>query len=289
MSELASESGGTARENRAGGRATSPAAAPAISVENLTISYETNSGARYVAVLDVNFSVAREQFVAIVGPSGCGKSTILNAIAGLLRPSAGAISVMGEPLRGTNRHAVYMFQQDALLPWKTIRDNVALGLRLRGRLGPAERRLVAEWLERVRLEDFGALYPRQLSGGMRKRAYIAQTWIVRPDIVLMDEPLSALDVHTRRLIEEELLDIWRSSGSTVLFVTHDLEEAIALADQVIVLSAGPAAGVVGVHEVPLGRPRDLINLKTDPGFAGVYAGIWESLRGEVVRSYDSRR
>lgn len=265
------------------------AAAPAISVENLTISYETSSGP-YVAVRDVSFSVAREKFVAIVGPSGCGKSTILNATAGLIPPTAGAISVLGEPpLRGINQHAVAMFQQDALLPWKTVWDNVALGLRLRGRLGPAERRLVTEWLRRVRLENFGALYPRQLSGGMRKRAYIAQTWIVRPDIVLMDEPLSALDVHTRRLVEQELLGIWQSSGSTVLFVTHDLEEAITLADQVIVLSAGPAAGVVGVYDVPLDRPRDLIDLKTDPRFAEVYASIWESLRNEVVRSHDSRR
>jgi NitT/TauT family transport system ATP-binding protein len=264
--------------------------APAISVENLTISYETNSGGQYVAVRDASFSVAREKFVAIVGPSGCGKSTVLNAIAGLIPPTAGSISVMGEPpLRGTNEHAVYMFQQDALLPWKTVWDNVALGLRLGGRLGPAERRLVTEWLTRVRLEDFGGHYPRQLSGGMRKRAYIAQTWILRPDIVLMDEPLSALDVHTRRLVEGELLEIWQATGNTVVFVTHDLEEAITLADQVIVLSAGPAAGVVGVYDVPLGRPRDLIDLKTDPRFAEIYASIWESLRNEVVRSYGSHR
>lgn len=264
-------------------------AAPALTVESLTISYDTNSGGNYVAVRDVSFSVTRGSFVAIVGPSGCGKSTILNAIAGLFRPAAGVISVMGEPLRGINKRAVYMFQQDALLPWKTIRENVALGLRLRGRPGPAERRLVTEWLERVQLGNCGAMYPRQLSGGMRKRAYIAQTWIVQPDIVLMDEPLSALDVHTRRLIEEEFLEIWRASGSTVIFVTHDLEEAIALADQVIVLSAGPETRVVGIYEVPLDRPRDLINLRTDPRFAETYASIWESLRNEVVRSYDPSR
>jgi NitT/TauT family transport system ATP-binding protein len=264
-------------------------ATPAISVENLTISYETNSGGSFTAVHDVSFSVADGSFVAIVGPSGCGKSTILNAVAGLTRPAAGVISIMGQPLRGINKRAVSMFQQDALLPWKTCWDNVALGLRLRGRLGQAERQLVAEWLTRVRLENCGAMYPRQLSGGMRKRAYIAQTWIVQPDIVLMDEPLSALDVHTRRLIEEELLEIWQSSGGTVVFVTHDLEEAIALADQVIVLSAGPSTRVVGTYDVPLDRPRDLINLKTDPRFAEIYASIWRTLRNEVARSYDSRQ
>lgn len=262
------------------------AGVPAIGVEHLTVCYETNDGSAYTAVRDVSFSVERGSFVAIVGPSGCGKSTILNAIAGLSRPESGSITILGEPLRGINRHAVYMFQQDALLPWKTVWDNVALGLRLRGRIGAQQRRLVDDWLRRVGLSAFAGSYPRQLSGGMRKRTYIAQTWIVEPDIVLMDEPLAALDIHTRQLIEEEILEIWQASGSTVAFVTHDLEEAIALADQVIVLSAGPASRVAGCYPVSLERPRELTSLKTDPRFTQIYGHIWETLRKEVMRSYD---
>ncbi|MGF7236404.1 MAG: ABC transporter ATP-binding protein [Frankia sp.] len=254
-------------------------------LDDLRLSYSTKNGGHYVAVQDLDLRIERGSFVALVGPSGCGKSTVLNAIAGLIRPESGRVQVFGEPLVGLNRHAVYMFQQDSLLPWKTVRGNVGLGLRLRGRLGPAEHALIDEWLRRVGLTAFGDAYPSQLSGGMRKRTSIAQTWIVGPDIVLMDEPLSALDVHTRQLIETELLSIWSTSGTTVVFVTHDLEEAVALADRVVVLSAGPASRVVGMYDVPLERPRDLIDLKTDPRFIDTYRRIWQDLREEVIRGY----
>ena len=237
----------------------------------------------YTAIRDVTFEVAGGSFVAVVGPSGCGKSTLLNLAAGLLTPSEGAVEVFGQPLQGLNRRAGYMFQQDALLPWKTVVDNVGLGLVLRG-TDAAETAL--DWVRRVGLGEFAHAYPSQLSGGMKKRAAIAQSWIVDPDILLMDEPFSALDVHTRLRMETVLLDLWTASPKTVLFVTHDLEEALALADEVVVLAAGPASNVVGRYTVDLPRPRDLIDIRAQPRFAELYREIWSLLREEVLRSYE---
>jgi NitT/TauT family transport system ATP-binding protein len=179
-----------------------------------------------------------------------------------------------------------MFQQDALLPWKTVRDNVALGLTLGGMARADANPRADAWLERVGLSAFAAHYPSQLSGGMRKRAIMAQNWIIDRGIVLMDEPFSALDVHTRQQMESELLSLWddRATKKTVLFVTHDLEEAIALADEVVILSAGPAARVVGRHRVTLDRPRDLLELRTEPAFVDLYRTVWAVLRDEVIRS-----
>jgi len=222
--------------------------------------------------------------VAIVGPSGCGKSTLLNLAAGLLPPTDGVVRVFGQPLVGLNRRATYMLQQDALLPWKTVRDNVALGLVLGGSSNPAARARADEWLARVGLSAFASHFPAQLSGGMRKRVAMAQQWIVNRDILLMDEPFSALDVHTRHRMETELLALWEGSGKTVVFVTHDLEEALALADEVVVLSAGPASRVLSRHGVPLPRPRDLFELRADATFVELFRDVWSSLRHEVMRS-----
>ena len=214
--------------------------------------------------------------------------------------------VDGEPLAGLNRRATYMFQQDALLPWKTVRENVALGLTLSG-VAKAEAHARADaWLSRVGLAPFAAHYPAKLSGGMRKRVVMAQNWIIDRGMLLMDEPFSALDVHTRQRMETELLELWDGQGGdtgpplqpmvradrrvgpaarkTVVFVTHDLEEAIALADEVVVLSAGPAARVVARHPVTLERPRDLLELRTAPAFVDLYRALWAVLREEVVRS-----
>jgi NitT/TauT family transport system ATP-binding protein len=177
-----------------------------------------------------------------------------------------------------------MFQQEALLPWKTVRDNVALGLTLGGAARADARKRADAWLARVGLGSFASHYPSQLSGGMRKRAVMAQNWIIDRPIVLMDEPFSALDVHTRQQMESELLAIWDESAKTVLFVTHDLEEAIALADEVVVLSAGPGARIVARHQVTLDRPRDLMELRTTPSFVELYRTIWAVLREQVIRS-----
>ena len=240
----------------------------------------------YTAVEQISLDVAEGRFVSIVGPSGCGKSTVLNMMAGLAPPSDGVVEVFGEQLAGINRRASYMFQQDALLPWKTVLDNIRLGLTFQG----ANARQAADearvWIERVGLAGFGDRYPYQLSGGMRKRVAMAQCWIVNPDMVLMDEPFSALDVHTRLRMEGEILGLWTGSGKTVVFVTHDLEEAISLSDEVILLSAGPGSRVVGRYPVDLARPRNLIDIKTEPRFMELFRAIWSDLREEVLKSYE---
>lgn len=257
----------------------------AIRLEGLTKRFSSDTGT-YTAVQEISLDVQRGTFMSLVGPSGCGKSTILNMVAGLTKPSAGTVQIFGEPLTGINSRASYMFQQDALLPWKTVEENIAIGLQFRRRPAREAIELARTWVRRVGLEGFGASFPYQLSGGMRKRVAMAQSWIVNPDIVLMDEPFGALDVHTRQRMEGEILDLWAESGKTVLFITHDLEEAIALSDQVVVLSAGPGSRVVGCHTVDLPRPRNLIDLKTDPCFTELYRVIWSDLRQEVLKSYE---
>lgn len=257
---------------------------PALALHDVVKRFGTHT-----AIDGVSLDVAAGAFVSIVGPSGCGKSSLLNIIAGLLPMSSGRLDVFGEPLIGINRRATYMFQQDALLPWKTVQVNVQFGPMLRGDSPTDASARAQSWLERVGLKGCGHLYPHQLSGGMRKRVALAQCWIVQPDLILMDEPFSALDVHTRLRMESEILDLWSGSGATVVFVTHDLEEAIALSDQVFLLSAGPGSRLVGRYVVDLPRPRQLIDLKADAHFHRVYRTIWNDLRQEVLDSYDRTR
>ncbi len=243
----------------------------------------------YAALEGITLEIPAGRFLSIVGPSGCGKSTLLNMTAGLTRPSEGTVEIFGRALDGINRHASYMFQQDALLPWKTVRENILLGLTFRGREGAAAAEQAAAWIHRVGLDGFAASYPYQLSGGMRKRVSMAQCWIVEPEMVLMDEPFAALDVHTRLRMQSEILDLWAGSDKTVVFVTHDLEEAISLSDEVVVLSAGPGSRMIGRYPVDLPRPRPLIDIKTEPRFVELYRAIWSDLRGEVLKSYERNR
>ena len=261
------------------------AAVAAVRLRDQSRSFKSEAGV-YTAVKDINFEAKGGSFLSLVGPSGCGKSTILDMIAGLLAPSMGSVEVFGTPLRGLNKRASYMFQQDSLLPWKTVEENIVLGLQFRRKERGEAIESVGAWVRRVGLEGFEKSYPYQLSGGMRKRVSMAQSWIVDPDIILMDEPFGALDVHTRQRMEGQILDLWAGSGKTVLFITHDLEEAIALSDQVIVLSAGPASRVVASHIVDLPRPRNLMDIKTGPRFADLYRIIWSDLREEVLKSYE---
>jgi NitT/TauT family transport system ATP-binding protein len=244
-------------------------------------------GERYTAVRDVSVQVAAGEFVAVVGPTGCGKSTLLNMAAGLLEPSSGSVSVHGQPLSGINRRAGYMFQAESLMPWRTAEQNVQAGLEFRG--VPDATARARDWLRRVGLGGFGDRYPHQLSGGMRKRASLAQTLALDPDIILMDEPFSALDIQTRQLMENEVLAIWQGGGGgqrkAVLFITHDLDEAIALSDRVVVLSAGPASHPIGEFAIDLPRPRDVAEIKTSPRFIELHAAIWAVLREEVQRGY----
>jgi NitT/TauT family transport system ATP-binding protein len=254
---------------------------PAIAFDNVTIRMGTPGGPALTVATGLSLDIPDGRFVAIVGPSGCGKSTLLNLAAGLLFAPEGTVRVFGEPLTGINPHAAYLFQQDALLPWRTVLDNVVLGPVIRG----APRREAASdarhWLARVGLKGFEDRFPHQLSGGMRKRVALAQSWIVGPRILLMDEPFSALDVQTRQVMETELLGIWQETRKTVLFVTHDLEEAIALADQVVVLSARPAR-IKGVYPVDLARPRDVAEIRMIPEFVAMYNRIWADLRTEIA-------
>jgi NitT/TauT family transport system ATP-binding protein len=258
----------------------------AVAFENVTIRCSAPSGEAHTVARDISLAIPEGTFVAVVGPSGCGKSTLLNAAAGLLFPPEGRVRIFGEALAGINPHAAYLFQQDALLPWRSVLDNVMLGLAFRHVPRAEASREARRWIARVGLAGFEDRFPHQLSGGMRKRAAVAQSWIVDPRILLMDEPFGALDVQTRQNMENELLDLWQESRKTVLFVTHDLEEAIALADKVVVLTAGPAR-IKGVYDVELRRPRDVVEIRLNPDFNSLYQRIWADLRSEVQRSQEA--
>jgi NitT/TauT family transport system ATP-binding protein len=242
-------------------------------------------GQRYTAVQDVSLTVGDGEFVSVVGPTGCGKSTLLNVAAGLLEPSSGSVQVFGRPLAGLNRRAGYMFQTESLMPWRTARRNVMAGLEFRGLPEAEARRQAEDWLKRVGLGGFGDRYPHQLSGGMRKRTSLAQTLALDPDIILMDEPFSALDIQTRQLMENEVLDLWAAKKKAVLFITHDLDEAIAMSDRVVVLSAGPASHPIGEFGIDLARPRDVAEVRTSPRFIELHQAIWDVLREEVLKGY----
>ncbi len=258
---------------------------PAIDLHNVTKRFRTPSGGVYTALRDLTMSVAHGEFCAIVGPTGSGKSTTLSLISGLERPSAGEVRVMGQTVEGIDPRIGYVFQTDAVFPWKNVLSNVATGPMFRHQPKAEVLARAREWLARVGLAGFEDRYPHQLSGGMRKRVALAQTFINEPQILLMDEPFSALDVQTRNLMGGELLQLWSTSSASVVFVTHDLEEAIALADRVIVLTAGPAT-VKGIYTVDLPRPRNVAEISFDPHFIDLYHDIWEDLRNEVMISYE---
>jgi NitT/TauT family transport system ATP-binding protein len=238
---------------------------------------------RYTAVRDVTLTVGAGEFVSVVGPTGCGKSTLLNVAAGLLAPSSGTVQVFGQALAGINTRAGYMFQAESLMPWRTALANVMAGLEFRG-VADAQAQ-AEEWLRRVGLGGFGDRYPHQLSGGMRKRTSLAQTLALDPDIILMDEPFSALDIQTRQLMENEVLALWAAKRKAVLFITHDLDEAIAMSDRVVVLSAGPASRPIGEFVVDLERPRDVAEVRVSPRFIELHQAIWAVLRDEVLKGY----
>ena len=265
-------------------------AAPALALEGITCTFgpSTRGALPYTALLEASLQIGRGEFVSIVGPTGCGKSTLLNVSAGLLAPTAGTVRVDGRPLAGLNRDAGYIFQADALMPWRDARANVAAGLQFRGGERGETLRRAEEWLARVGLAGFGDRYPPQLSGGMRKRVALAQTLILDPKIILMDEPFSALDVQTRQLMENELLDLWSADRKSVVFITHDLEEAISLSDRVIVLSAGPASRPIGQFPIGLPRPRDVAEVRLTRSFLELHREIWELLKAEVLKGHAQR-
>ncbi len=257
----------------------------AIELRHVTKRFLTPAGTAYTALRDLDLAVQDGEFCAVVGPTGCGKSTTLALISGLEPPSEGEVLVGGAPVRSVGRDVGYVFQVDAVFPWKSVLDNVATGPRFRGMERREADERARDWIKRVGLSGFERYYPHQLSGGMRKRAALAQTLINEPRILLMDEPFSALDVQTRTLMENELLQLWSATGASVVFVTHDLEEAIALADRVVVITAGPGT-VKGVYRVDLPRPRNVAEIRFEPEFSRIYHEIWDDLRDEVLVSYE---
>jgi len=263
----------------------------ALSLDNITCTFISREGGgqRYTAVRESTLTVAAGEFVSVVGPTGCGKSTLLNVGAGLLSPTSGQIKVFGEPLKGINRRAGYMFQGEALLPWRNALDNVKAGLEFAHVPAAEADERGREWLRRVGLGGSEDRYPHQMSGGMRKRVMLAQTLIRDPDIILMDEPFSALDIQTRQLMENEVLDLWMAKRKAVLFITHDLDEAIAMSDRVIVLSAGPGTHPIGEFHIDLPRPRDVAEVRSHPRFVELHAAIWDVLREEVLKGYAQQK
>jgi len=270
-------------------------AAPALALERITCTFAARTTAKgdtsatYTAVRDATVHIGGGEFVSVVGPTGCGKSTLLNVAAGLLAPSSGAVTVFGKRLEGLNRSAGYMFQADALMPWRSALANVTAGLEFRGTRGDLAEVKGREWLARVGLAGFEHRYPHQLSGGMKKRVALAQMLILDPQILLMDEPFSALDVQTRQLMENELLELWNADRKSVLFITHDLEEAIALSDRVVVLSAGPATHPIGEFAIDLPRPRDVADIRMTPRFVELHGAIWHQMKAEVLKGYAQSR
>jgi NitT/TauT family transport system ATP-binding protein len=261
---------------------------PAVALDGASIAYAVPGRPAYQAVAPVSLRVAENEFVAIVGPTGCGKSTLLNAAAGLIKPASGSVEIFGEPLSGLNAKAGYLFQQDALMPWKTALDNVAIALEVAGTPRRDALDRARHWLARVGLASFAERYPHELSGGQRKRVGLAQVLIRAPKILLMDEPFGPLDAQTRQIMGTLLLDLWAADRKAVLFVTHDLEEAIALADRVVTMSAGPRARIIGEHAIDLPRPRDASDVRLDPRFHALHRAIWGELKAEVIKAYGAQ-
>jgi len=255
----------------------------AVSLKNVARRFVTPAGEILSALEDFDLSIAPGEFFAIVGPTGCGKSTTLGLIAGLAKPQAGEVTLFDAPVDGVDRRVGFVFQQDAVFPWRNVLGNVMAGPLFRGVPKARAEEMARDWINRVGLTGFEDHHPHQLSGGMRKRVALAQTFINNPQVLLMDEPFSSLDVQTRELMQEELLQLWAQAKSAVLFVTHDLDEAILLADRVAVLTTRPAREK-SVHAIDLPRPRDVAKLRYDERFIAIARNISDDLREEVLRA-----
>jgi NitT/TauT family transport system ATP-binding protein len=257
----------------------------AVSLDAVSVAFRLADGSNFTAVQQATLDVADGEFVAIVGPTGCGKSTLLNVTAGLLKPAAGAVRIFDAALTRLNLQSGYLFQADALFPWKTVLENVSIGLEIVGTPRREAREAALKWLARVGLGGFEARYPHMLSGGQRKRVALAQVLIRDPKILLMDEPFGPLDAQTRQIMGNLLLELWSADRKAVLFITHDLEEAIALADRVVIMSAGPRSNIIGDWRVPLQRPRDIADVRLLPEFHELHREIWSKLKTEVMKGY----
>ncbi|MDR7418087.1 MAG: ABC transporter ATP-binding protein [Armatimonadota bacterium] len=256
---------------------------PKVAARDITKVFTTRTR-RVVALDRVSLDVAEGEFVCVVGPSGCGKSTLLRIVAGLTPPTSGAVTLDAGD-RGKPVHSL-VFQEYAIFPWKTVLENVVFGLEMRGVPSPEREAAGRAWIERVGLRDFTDAYPRQLSGGMRQRVGIARAFANDPQILLMDEPMGALDAQTRLLLMDELLRLWEADRKTVVYITHDIDEAVLLGDRVVLMTARPGR-VKTSYAVPFPRPRG-IALMASPEFASFSYQIWESLRDEALAAMGAR-
>ena len=251
-----------------------------IEIKGVSKSF-AKDGKEIEAVKDVSLSIARGEFVSLIGPSGCGKSTLLNMIAGLLKPDSGVVEYDGSVVAGINTEVGYMTQKDSLLPWRTAEGNISAPLDIR-RVPKGERTaLVADAIRKVRLDGFERHHPDELSGGMRKRVLLARTLIYEPGTLLMDEPFGALDALLKLVMQEELMRIWNEAKSTVVYVTHDLPEAISVSDRIVVFSKRPGRIVLD-QSVSLPRPRDLSSIRSSADFLELHDLLWSTLRKEVI-------
>ena len=246
--------------------------------------FVARGGNARTALRNVELTIRRGEFVCLVGPSGCGKSTVLNMFAGLVTPTDGTILHEGRAVTGVNTRVGYVTQDDNLLPWRTVLKNVELALECKG-VSRAERRERAlDYLARVGLKGNEELYPHELSGGMRKRVSIVRTLVDDSvDVILMDEPFGPLDAQTRLILQDELLQLWQGTGRTIVFVTHDIVEAIALSDRIVVFTSMPGS-IKEIHDVSLPRPRDVFHIHETSGFAAIYDAIWNDLRDEILKA-----
>jgi len=258
----------------------------AVALDEATVAFRLGDGRVYTAVEKANLAVAPGEFVAIVGPTGCGKSTLLNVAAGLLKPAGGGVRIFDRALSALNRDAGYLFQADALFPWKTVRDNVAFGPYATGSGRARARAIADELLDMVGLARFADRYPAELSGGMQQRVGIARALANKPTVLLMDEPFGALDSQTRAVMQENLLRLWAEFKITVIFVTHDVDEAIFLADRVLVMSASPGRIIEDVR-VPLPRPRSP-EVTTDAEFIALKRHLLQAIRAESLKAFEDQ-
>jgi NitT/TauT family transport system ATP-binding protein len=254
-------------------------AEPVIRFERVGVRFRARAGTTE-ALRDINLRVHANEFVCIVGPSGCGKTTLLRLCTGLIRPSSGQVVYQGRPVSGINTDAGFVTQESNLYPWRTLIENVEFPLETRGVAREERRREAQRLVELMGLAGFEHHYPYQLSGGMQKRGSIARTMVYDPDVILMDEPFGPLDAQTRMILQHELLKLWSRKRKTIIFITHDLVEAIALADRVVLMTRRPGM-IKDVFEVPLARPRNVFEIHTQPGFAELYGRIWDHFKVEM--------
>lgn len=252
-----------------------------IDIKNLSVTYRSLRG-DVEALKDISISIERESFVSIIGPSGCGKSTLLKAIAGIVKPTCGEVWINGEKIKGVPRNIGFVFQEDTLFPWRNVIENVELGLEIRGIEKEKRRKRALELIKMAGLEGFEDKMPYELSGGMRQRVALIRTLAYDPEIVLMDEPFGALDAQTRIILQDELLKIWQENKKTIVFVTHDLGEALTLSEVVILLTMRPGM-IKRVCKVPIPYPRSALDVRLSNEFTEIFNILWRDLREEVIK------